>query len=263
MADIGYLAYYPLLTTALLMMLRRRSPGRDTLGLLDASILATGLGLVVWVFLVIPNASDSSEPLIGRLVAVGYPVMDVVLLGVAMGFAMRLVFAAIDIAGEVIGFQMSLSFATAFDPQNGGQSAVLQEFLGLLATLTFLALNGHLMLIAALAQTFSFLPVTATPLAAGGWGELARAGGYVFAAGVLLALPLIATLLVTSIALGVLTRAAPALNIFAVGFPITLTVGFTMLALSLEYLSPNFQRLFMHGMETVDLVLRGLVPATR
>ncbi len=83
-ADIGYLAYYPLLTTALLMMLRRRSPGRDTLGLLDASILATGLGLVVWVFLVIPNASDSSEPLIGRLVAVGYPVMDVVLLGVAM-----------------------------------------------------------------------------------------------------------------------------------------------------------------------------------
>lgn len=215
-----------------------------------------GLGVVITVALVpaLPPAHGIDPgSLVGLLV-----LAQQMLIGVAMGFAMRLVFAAIDTAGEVIGFQMSLSFATAFDPQNGGQSAVLQEFLGLLATLTFLALDGHLMLIAALSQSFSFLPVTAAPLAAAGWGELARAGGYVFAAGVLLALPLIATLLVTSIALGVLTRAAPALNIFAVGFPITLTVGFAMLALSLEYLSPNFQRLFMHGMETIDLVLRGL-----
>jgi flagellar biosynthetic protein FliR len=217
-----------------------------------------GLGVAIAVALVpaLPPAGgiDPGSPL-GLLLLV-----QQVLIGVAMGLAMRLVFAAIDVAGEVIGFQMSLSFATAFDPQNGGQSAVVQEFLGLLATLTFLAIDGHLMLIAALAHSFKFLPLTETPLLAAGWGELARAGGYVFAAGVMLALPLIATLLVTSIALGVLTRAAPALNVFAVGFPITLSVGFAMLALSLEHLSPNFQRMFMQGMQTIDSVLRGLAP---
>lgn len=215
-----------------------------------------GLGVVVTVALAptLPAASGIDPgSLVGLLV-----LAQQMLIGVAMGFAMRLVFAAVDTAGEVIGFQMSLSFATAFDPQNGGQSAVIQEFLGLLATLTFLAVDGHLMLIAALAKSFSFLPVVAKPLGAAGWGELARSGAYVFAAGVMLALPLIATMLVTSIALGILTRAAPALNIFAVGFPITLTVGFAMLAISLQYLSPNFQRFFMHGMENIDLVLRGL-----
>lgn len=215
-----------------------------------------GLGVVITVALVpaLPPPGDiDPASLLGLLV-----LAQQMLIGVAIGFAMRLVFAAIDTAGEVIGFQMSLSFATAFDPQNGGQSAVLQEFLGLMATLTFLALDGHLMLLAALAQSFSVLPVAAAPLGAGGWGELARAGAYVFAAGVMLALPMIAALLVTSIALGVLTRAAPALNVFAVGFPITLSVGFAMLVLSLEYLSPNFQRMFMHGMETIDIVLGGL-----
>lgn len=183
------------------------------------------------------------------------------LIGIAMGMSMRLVFAAIEMAGEVIGFQMSLSFATAFDPENGGQSAVLQEFLTLLATMTFLALDGHLMLIAALNQSFTALPVSTAPLGTAGFGELARAGAYVFSAGAMLALPLIAALLITSIALGVLTRAAPQLNLFAVGFPITISVGFAMLALTLQYMAPNFERFFLHGMETMDVVLRGM--ATR
>lgn len=214
----------------------------------------TGLAITVALVPALPPVSNL-DPGSGAGIFV---LVQQILIGVAIGFVMRLVFAAVDVAGEVIGFQMSLSFATAFDPQNGGQSAVIQEFLGLMATLTFLALDGHLMLIAALAQSFKILPIAVGTLNGDAWVELTRAGAYIFSAGVMLSLPLIAALLVTSIALGVLTRAAPQLNLFAVGFPITLSVGFTMLALTLQYIAPNFERMFGHGMDTIDLIMRAM-----
>ncbi|MBW7861384.1 MAG: flagellar biosynthetic protein FliR, partial [Rhodocyclaceae bacterium] len=146
------------------------------------------------------------------------------LIGIAIGFLMRLFFAAVDVAGEMIGLQMGLSFAIFFNPQTGGQSSVVAEFLGLLTLLIFLALNGHLMLIQVLVASFEWLPVgEATDRQ--GWLLIVRYASVMFSTGVLLALPMVAALLITNIALGVLTRAAPQLNLFAVGFPITLSVG--------------------------------------
>jgi flagellar biosynthetic protein FliR len=182
------------------------------------------------------------------------------LIGLALGFVMRLVFAAVDVAGELIGLQMSLSFATFYDPQSGGQTAVVAEFLGLLATLVFLALNGHLLLFSMLARSFELVPVGAAHLPSTIWGSVARLGAMLFSAGVLLALPVIAALLITNIALGVLTRAAPQLNLFAVGFPVTLVVGFTMLMLSLPYLAPSFERLFEQGYEAMGMLMQRTNP---
>lgn len=179
-------------------------------------------------------------------------------LGIAIGFTLRLVFSAVDMAGELIGLQMGLSFATFFDPEAGGQTIVLGEFLGLLASLIFLGLDGHLMLIDITVRSFEWLPVGGAPLAEAGWGFVAQHGVTVFAAGLLLALPLIATLLITNIALGVLTRAAPQLNLFAVGFPVTLTAGFAVLMLSLNAFGPVLRHLLEQGFEAVDQLLRAL-----
>ncbi|MFC5303320.1 flagellar biosynthetic protein FliR [Azospira restricta] len=180
------------------------------------------------------------------------------LIGFAMGYAMRLVVAAIDFAGEVIGLQMGLGFATFYDPDSASQTPVLAEFIAMLGILVLLSINGHLMILATLAQSFVALPIGATTLAAATWSNLAHAGAVVFASGLMLALPAVAALLIVNIALGVLTRAAPQLNLFAVGFPITLIGGFVMLILSLGYLAAPLTQLFEHGLQAM---LGHFVPA--
>jgi flagellar biosynthetic protein FliR len=180
------------------------------------------------------------------------------LIGIAMGLVLRVVFAALDLMGEIISLQMGLSFATFFDPVAGGQTAVVGEFLTLIATLVFLSLNGHLLMIDALARSFEWLPVSATLPHKGGWLILARFGASIFASGLLMALPVVTALLITNIALGVLTRAAPQLNLFAIGFPITLTVGFGVLLLALGHLAPLLQYFYDAGFTTLADLLRAL-----
>lgn len=173
------------------------------------------------------------------------------LIGLGIGFAMRIVYAAIDIAGEFISLQMGLGFATFYDPQGSGQTPVISEFIDMLALLVFLAINGHLLYVATLAQSFAAIPVTATPLGTGSWLNLVELGSKMFAAGLLLALPVIVALMITNLALAVLTRAAPQLNIFAVGFPITLTGGFVAMAIGLNYLATPLQAIFEHGLSAM------------
>jgi flagellar biosynthesis protein FliR len=174
-----------------------------------------------------------------------------IVIGISMGFAMRLVIAAIDYAGEVIGLQMGLGFATFYDPDNTAQTPVVSEFMSLLGLLVLLSINGHLMILATLAQSFSALPVGAPFAGAGTWSNFAHAGSIIFASGLMLALPVVCALLITNVALGVLTRAAPQLNLFAVGFPITLIGGFVMLILSLSYLAGPLTQLFEHGLQSM------------
>ena len=166
------------------------------------------------------------------------------LIGTGMGFAARTVFTAYELAGEFIGSQMGLGFATFYDPLNSSQTPVISEFIGLIALLLFLSMNGHLFYLGTVAQSFSAIPVSATPLGAGSWLNLAELGSKIFSAGLLLALPIVVALIIVNIALAVLSRAAPQLNIFALGFPLTLTSGFIGLAVSLNYLASPLQQLF-------------------
>jgi flagellar biosynthetic protein FliR len=105
-------------------------------------------------------------------------------------------------------------------------------------------MNGHLLYLATLTQSFSAIPVSATPLGAGSWLNLAELGSKIFSAGLLIALPIIVALTITNVALAVLTRAAPQLNLFALGFPLTLMGGFFALAISLEHLASPMQGVF-------------------
>lgn len=171
------------------------------------------------------------------------------LTGIAMGFAAKIVFAATDLAGEYIGFQMGLSFATFYDPLSASQTPVIAEFINLLTLLLFLSVNGHLIYVATLAQSFQAIPVEATILGKGSWLNLAELGAKIFSIGLLLALPVIVALTITNIALAVLTRAAPQLNIFSLGFPLTLLGGFVVLMICMNYLAPPLQGLFELALE--------------
>lgn len=173
------------------------------------------------------------------------------LVGLGMGFAAKIVFTAFDMAGEFIGFQMGLGFATFYDPLNSSQTPVIAEFITLITLLLFLSMNGHLLYLATLSQSFTAIPVSANPLGAGSWLNLAELGGKIFSAGLLLALPILVALMITNIGLAVLTRAAPQLNIFALGFPLTLIGGFVVLAVSLNYLAAPIQAIFEYGLSAM------------
>jgi len=172
-------------------------------------------------------------------------------IGLAMGLSLRLVFSAIDMAGNMISNQMGLGFATAYDPQSASQTAVISEFLGMLALLVFMSINGHLMVIATLVESFTALPIGTGILENGTWLNVANAGGLIFSSGVLLSLPIVVALLITNIALGVLGRVAPQLNLMAIGFPITIVLGFAALVVSMSYLSSPLQQLFEFGLRSM------------
>ncbi|MBA3756417.1 MAG: flagellar biosynthetic protein FliR, partial [Nitrosomonas sp.] len=177
------------------------------------------------------------------------------LIGVAIGFVMRIVFVAVEMAGELIGLQMGLGFAIFFDPQNSGQIDIIGRFLGVIASLAFLAIDGHLMMIALISQSFATLPVGSDGVTNVTFTTLANLGGEIFKSGLQLSLPVLTALLITNLALGILTRAAPQLNIFSVGFPLTLSIGLFVLALSMPFYLPILERLVYDGLNLMMGIL--------
>ncbi|GAB3459726.1 flagellar biosynthetic protein FliR [Massilia terrae] len=189
-----------------------------------------------------------------------FVVLQQLIIGLSMGFAMRLVFAAIEFAGEVTSLTMGLGFATFFDPSSSGRSSAISQFLALVATMAFLAVNAHLALVSALAESFNTLPVSATPFSGNAALELARWGARIFSAGLQLSLPIVAALLITNVGMGILTRAAPQLNLFGIGFPVTLGVGLLAISLALPYLGTPIVNLFNQGIEASRAIPRAGVP---
>lgn len=180
------------------------------------------------------------------------------LIGLSMGLVMRIVFASVQTAGEFIGLQMGLSFASLFDPLTGANTAVVSRLINILAMLIFLAFDGHLMMLSALVRSFEALPIAVSTLDANGWGVLTQLGNTIFSSGLLLALPVICALLTMNLAMGILNRAAPQLTVFAVGFPISLMVGLTLLAVVLPRSSSFFESQFQQALETIGSLVQRL-----
>jgi flagellar biosynthesis protein FliR len=200
-------------------------------------------------------------PLLGPLPAVdpGSPaglliLAEQVVIGLAMGLAMQVIFVAIQMAGILMGLQMGIGFASFLDPVHGDPVPVVGEFLSLVATLLFFAVNGHLMVIGALADSFHTLPIGAA------FGSLSARtlvawGAQIFIYGVQISLPVVMALLIINLAIGIISRAAPQLNLFAIGFPITLAAGFAFLALGLPYFLPLMEHLFGIGLQFLPVLL--------
>lgn len=167
-------------------------------------------------------------------------VMQQVLIGMSLGFAVRIVFAAIELAGELIGLQMGLNYAGFFDPATGGQVTALSRFFGTMVSFLFIVINGHLAIIAAVVQSFRTFPVGAEPFAFVRAVRPELWGAEIFRLGLWIALPMIAMLLFVNIVLGVVSRVAQQMNIFSIGFPITLGVGLVGTLLSLPLMQQPF-----------------------
>jgi flagellar biosynthesis protein FliR len=182
--------------------------------------------------LVAPLASPAPavDPLSGEAVVV---IAQQIAIGVAIGFVLQLAFAALVFGGQIVAYGMGLGFAHLMDPQNGVQVPTVSQFYMIFATLAFLLADGHLRLIALLVQSFESVPISAEGVTRANLWELAGWGTHLFADGLLLALPVIAALLLVSIGMGLVSRAAPQLNVFAVGFPVTLGLGFILMWMTL------------------------------
>jgi flagellar biosynthetic protein FliR len=177
------------------------------------------------------------------------------LIGIAMGFALQVVFDALGLAGQLLANSMGLSFAFNVDPLRGSSTAALGQLYIILATLTFLALSGHLALIELLVASLHTLPIGTTGLGSDGLWSLVNWGGTLFSGAITIALPGVTALLIVNLAFGVVSRAAPSLNLFAVGFPISLVVGLLVVLAGIGPAQQGVAELLARGFE----FLRGLV----
>ena len=167
-----------------------------------------------------------------------------ILIGVAIGFTTQLVFSAVITGGQTIAMQMGLGFSLMMDPQNGQQAPVLSQFYVVFVLLVYISLNGHLVLVQTLVDSFRFLPISLDTLSLNSIWQIVTWGSEIFKGAIAIAIPAIASLLVVNLAFGVMTRSAPQLNIFAIGFPLTMMLGFAVIFVTLSSVIPQTNRLF-------------------
>jgi flagellar biosynthetic protein FliR len=161
-------------------------------------------------------------------------------IGISLGFAVRIVFSAVEFAGELIGLQMGLNFAGFFNPMTGGEATATSRFFGVSVSWLFIVINGHLLLIAAVVQSFQAFPVSPEPFAFLRAVQPQVWGAEVFRLGLWIALPLVGMLLFVNLVLGIISRVAQQMNVFAIGFPITVAVGLAGILLTLPLMQAPF-----------------------
>lgn len=179
------------------------------------------------------------------------------LIGIALGMVVRVVFAAIELSGDLIGFQMSLSFASAFNPDTGSQSPIVGSFMLWIGAAIFICMDGHLVLLATLLESFSYLPPDKIPDMTE-WGRLVRSGSILFSLGLQIALPIVIPLIIANIGLALLTRTAPSLNLFSIGFPLVLATGFFFIWMSFPYLAGTLEYVYQQALGSMREVLSHL-----
>ncbi|MGH8380222.1 flagellar biosynthetic protein FliR [Pseudomonas sp.] len=175
-------------------------------------------------------------------------IAEQIVIGALLGLSLQLFFQVFVIAGQIVAIQMGMAFASMVDPANGVNVAVIGQFLTMLATLLFLAINGHLVVFEVLTESFTTLPVGSGLLVNHFW-DLAGRLSWVLGAALLLVLPAITALLVVNIAFGVMTRAAPQLNIFSIGFPLTLVLGLGIFWIGLADILAHYQALASEALQ--------------
>ena len=210
-------------------------------------------------FLLAPTVAVHSTLTVFSARGVLVAVQDLVI-GLAIGTVAQIAFEAISFAGQTIATTMGLGFATLIDPERGATSPALGQLFVVFAMLTYLALDGHLVLFAELAQSFRTLPIGANPFGRGDVLAVATWGGRIFQSGILIALPAVVALIIVNLALGVLTRAAPQMNLFGVGFPITIVAGYLVLVIGVGGLGFAIVRTLHQSIAAIAEMTAGAVP---
>ncbi len=210
-------------------------------------LLALALSVMVYPMFDWPVIDPLSAP--GLL-----EILNQLVIGVFMGLMLQIVTASVVVAGQAVSNAMGLSMASLIDP-NLGNVPVIAQFLLVLSTLIFVSLGGHAMLLAMVLESFSTLPVGRSLIDQVAYGQLVSWSSMIFLGAVLTALPVMVTLLFISIGLGVVTRAAPSLNIFSVGLPATIVAGFFVLMVSLSSIAGRIQWLWLQGLTQIRVMV--------
>lgn len=219
--------------------------------------LMAALALTPLLAMLVPPPSGGFDPLSAAGVMTA---AQQLLIGIAIGFAVQIAFDALEMAGQMIAMTMGLGFATLVDPSRGTMTPVLSQFLLVLGVLLFLSFDGHILLIATLADSFRWAPVGQSGFGPDQALQLAGWAARIFETGLLIALPAVVALLAVNIGMGIVSRAAPQLNLFAVGFPAAMLCGFLFLLLSLPTIGEGFVALvegafgFLAGLFGADRV---------
>jgi flagellar biosynthetic protein FliR len=196
----------------------------------------TRVGLA-FIVAVCAQAGLPAQPLIGLTDPMAFQVvLQQVVIGIAIGLAVRIVFASVELAGELIGLQMGLNFAGFFDPSTNSQTSTVGRFFGNMTMLLFVVLGGHLMLLQVVVASFETFPVGGNAFESINRLRLHELGAVMFRYGLWIALPMIGMLLFINIVLGIVSRIAPQMNAFAIGFPLTLSAGLLGIAFTLPML---------------------------
>ena len=209
------------------------------------------LALVVAPLIPVPPAVEPLS-LAGLVISV-----QQILIGLTIGFVLQMVFSAMTQAGETIALSMGLGFASMVDPQQGVQVPVVSTYFVIMSTLIFLALNGHVALIELTLMSFYSMPIAVDGIVREDLWALVSWGSTMFVYGLLVALPAVASMLLVNLSMGVITRAAPQLNIFAVGFPMMILLGFVLLLLTLPVLLPQFTEMLADAFGLIGRITGG------
>lgn len=177
------------------------------------------------------------------------------MIGAVLGFVLQMVFDAMALAGQLLANGMGLGFAFNIDPLRGVSTPALGQLFIVLGTLLFLSMNGHLALLQLLVDSFRVLPVEGGGLALSDWRALADWGGSLFAGALRISLPGVTALIVVNLAFGIVSRAAPSLNLLAVGLPVTLVVGLLIVTLSLPGLQTSGTFMIEEGFQFLRSLL--------
>lgn len=180
--------------------------------------------------------------------------MQQIIIGVVMGFALQIALQPFLVGGQLVAMQTGLGFASLVDPSSGASVPLISQFFLLFTTLVMLALNVHLSLLKGLAQSFHQLPIGGGIFVKEHVWEVLHWAGVIFSSGLLIAMPAVFGLLTINFAFGLMTRAAPQLNIFAIGFPFTLTVGLFIIYVTLPTILPHIEQAMMGGLDMIQLL---------
>jgi len=178
------------------------------------------------------------------------------MIGLTSGFILQLVFAAVVFAGQGVALSMGLGFSTMVDPQNGQQVPVIAQFYTVTTTLIFISLDGHLLLIQMLLDSFKTLPIGIDSIDKAGIWSIIAWSSRMFAGGLLLSMPVMASLLLVNVIFGVAARAAPQLQIFSVGFPVTLMLGLLLVWKTLPDALDQFSGMLTDAYDFIGQLLR-------
>ncbi len=207
------------------------------------------LGLAVAVTLVVAPVIDP-VPMIELLSIKSFLIiLQQILIGVAMGFVLQLLFQVFVVGGQIVAMQNGLGFALMVDPVNGVSVASISQLYLMTVNLLFFAFNGHLAVMYLIGTSFEQLPVSELGLPVANYLEIARLGSWMFTGAVLVALPSIIALLVVNVSFGVISRVAPQMNIIAVGFPFTMVMGLIIIWLTLSNVLPQYDHLSAESFE--------------